>query len=575
MSRSRFAAAALAVATIGGAALFATLAPAQAAAPEPTVVTPPAAELVTPVTTSSGTRTLIVDPTTDLAATGATIKVEGKGFSTDHGLYVAVCAAGSGAPEDLSTCLGGSIPAANTTTAWAHITKTGQGGGGVKAAWGPDGAFSVSLALPSVTDGDVNCVTSKCSLYTASDDDAIRDEDNAVPLTFKAPPSSSSSVPPTAPGTAIPQQIGSPSIAPGGTQLVVFSGFRAGEQVNLTLFSEPITLSPVTADSTGVARAEFVVPADFVDGTHRLEAIGQSSRTVGVASFQVVAPPVSSPSPTPSPSPSPSSSASSSPPTSSSASSSSAAASSPATTSSAAATGDDSGSGLWWLWLILAIVVIAGIITGIVAYRRKQEEQRLQEENDVAAAAAAEQAGAGGTGGGFGGSTPSTFDAPTIFLPPVQPEPGGPPPGADPYGLLSGRDHPDNPSLYSSDSAGPTEVLGSPDYQQGPGPYGQPLGYGGPAQGYGEQPPGYGQHPPEYGQPPGSGHPAGPPTQALPPTPPAPQEPAGPPSGVDGPGTRAWAPDFDDTDTGSSDHRADGSTDGDSSDGGSSDGGSR
>ena len=35
----------------------------------------------------------------------------------------------------------------------------------------------------------------------------------------------------------------------------------AGEQVNLTLFSDPITLSPVTADQTGVARVEFIVPS--------------------------------------------------------------------------------------------------------------------------------------------------------------------------------------------------------------------------------------------------------------------------------------------------------------------------
>src|SRR4029077_6157477 len=95
-----------------------------------------------------------------------------------------------------------------------------------------------------------------------------------------------------------------------------------------------------------------------------------------------------------------------------------------------------------------------------------------QEERDIAAAAAQQRAAAA--------PYDPNADAPTVFLPAVSPA-GGPPPGADPYGLLSGRDNPDNPSFYAGDPAGPTEALG-------PGPYGQPLGYGGPAQGYGRPP---------------------------------------------------------------------------------------
>ena len=107
-----------------------------------------------PVTTANGTRTLVVDPNAGLAATGAKINVQGKGFDTDHGLYVAVCADGSGAPADLSDCVGGAIPDGNTTQAWAHITTDGQGSGGVQAKWGDGGSFSVTLTLPSVTEGN-------------------------------------------------------------------------------------------------------------------------------------------------------------------------------------------------------------------------------------------------------------------------------------------------------------------------------------------------------------------------------------------------------------------------------------
>jgi len=120
MSRARFAAAALALVTAGAAALFATLAPAQAAAPDVTRAPLAAgAEASTTVSSAGGTRTLIVDPTTNLAASNATIKVAGTGFDTDHGLYVAVCA-GSGGTPDLTKCIGGAIPDANTdlSAAW-------------------------------------------------------------------------------------------------------------------------------------------------------------------------------------------------------------------------------------------------------------------------------------------------------------------------------------------------------------------------------------------------------------------------------------------------------------------------
>jgi hypothetical protein len=517
--------------TVAAAAVLTSVVPAQAApgAEAPNGAAPGvAAQLIqaraeAPTTTSNGERTLVVDSTTDLPVENAAIAVQGKGFDVTHGLYIAVCADGSGAPAKLDKCVGGAIPDGNTGTGWAHITETGDGTGGVRAAWGPDGSFSVTLALPKVDEGDVNCVAGKCSLYTASDDLTIRTEDNAVPVTFAAPPpTSSSSTPPTsssptaptsptAPKTATVQDIATPDIEAGKTQLVIFSGFAAGEQVNLTLFSAPITLSPVTADGTGVAQARFVVPADIAPGTHRLEAIGQQSGTVGVASFRVTAPPPppTSASSTPSTSASPSTAASSSAPASSSSSSSAApSSSSAAPTTAVTPTNTDSGTNLWWLWLIIGIVVLAGIITAIVVYRRnKEQEQRERDEQAITDAAAREQAA-------------GPYDAPTVVLPPVRP--GGPPPGEDPYGLLSGRDHPDSPTLYSGqDPAGPTQVIGPPAGSQGPGPSGPP--------------------PAGPGQP--TSAPEGP-TEALRPPP---AGPAGGRPGTDGPHTEAWTPDEDDT----------------------------
>ena len=459
------------LAAAAGAAACAVLAVAATtaqAAPSPAAAVPAVglAAAAIPTTTTSGTRTLIVDPAENLAPEGATINVQGSGFATDHGLYVAVCAEGSGAPENLAACVGGAIPDANTTQSWAHITESGQGGsGGVQAAWGENGSFSVSLTLASVTTEALNCVAQRCALYTTSDDDSDRTQDTAVPLTFSNAPASSST--PSTPGTAIPQVVQSAEIQPGGTQLVVFSGFQPNETVGLTLFSREVTLTPVNADTTGVARAQFVVPSDFVVGTHRLEAVGQSSGTVGVASFEVVAPPTptpsSTPTPTPSPTPTPTPTPSETPtptptPT-------------PTTaTSSVAADDTSSSSSLWWLWLLLAIIVIAGIITWIVIYQRNKKiaAEREQYERDRAAAAAAEQQR-------LQGAPPPGADAPTMYLPPAATA-GGPPPGADPYGLLSGRDEP-YPPAGPTDlivGAGPTQVIGDPPGYAGPQDYQPP-----------------------------------------------------------------------------------------------------
>lgn len=472
MTRARIGAFALAVATTGTLAVTVALGPAQA------TTTSSAAQVVaTPVTSTNGAATLIVDPTSDLADTGASINVGGRGFGDDPGgMYIAVCR-DAGATPNLDMCVGGPVPGNPTPGAWAHVVKSGTG---VNVSNWNAGAFNVTLALPSVAGGSVDCVSSKCALYTVSDDGTKPGLNNRVALTFKAP---ASSVPST-PSSAIVQQVGSPTVAPGATQTVIFSGFKGGEQVNLTLFSAPVTLSPVTADSTGVARVDFVVPADFVDGAHRLEAIGAESGTVGVASFQVVIPtPTPSPTPTSTPTPSPTPSPTSSSVTSSAETSSSVAPTTAVTTS--AADGGDSGGTNWWIWLILVVVVLAGLITWFVVYRRNKEAARAEQEKQLADAAAWEQT-----------AYDPMADAPTMVLPPTGPPPGGPPPGADPYGLLSGRTHPygvdpnaptefDQPGPNQQIPPGPTQYIGDPMQvippgQGGPGgvpgPYGPPTG---------------------------------------------------------------------------------------------------
>jgi hypothetical protein len=450
MKRARIGAFALAVAATGTLAVTVALSPAQAkvgSAPNPGL-----AAVTTTVT--NGDARLIVDPTTGLPDAGAEITVRGSGFPADTGLYVAVCPSGERAPADLTGCIGGPADGSPTTGPWVREETDG------------DGAFSATLTLPADASGSAACVPDKCALYTVRTD-GEPGADMRVPVAFTSSTSSSSA--PSTPSSAIVQQVASATIAPGATQQVIFSGFRAGEQVNLTLFSAPVVLSPVNADPTGVARVDFVVPADFVDGTHRLEAIGAESGTVGVASFQVLIPtPTPSPTPTPTPTPTPSPSPTTSSPTSSATTSSAAPTTAP--TTSAAAGGDDDG-GNWWIWLILGLVVLAGLITWFVVYRRNKEAARAEQEKQLADAASREQ--------GAGGYDPMA-NAPTMVLPLTNPPPGSPPPGADPYGLLSGRNYPygvdpnaptrvDPPGPTQQMPPGPTQIIGGPTQVIPPG----------------------------------------------------------------------------------------------------------
>ena len=64
---------------------------------------------------------------------------------------------------------------------------------------------------------------------------------------------------------------------PGDTVAVGGSGFVPGEPVRFTLFSDPVVLGTVNADSKGLASLTFVVPTSTAAGAHEIEVLGQIS----------------------------------------------------------------------------------------------------------------------------------------------------------------------------------------------------------------------------------------------------------------------------------------------------------
>ncbi len=565
--RGRVAAALAATAVLAASLLIIVDQSAIAAPPAAAAVAQAAAPVTTTATTTGSTGTtasLSVDPAGGLTTAGATLHVTGKGFNSQAGLYVAICHLNGSARPDVQTdCVGSPIPA-NTSKSWAHIDGSGTAvPGQASIPWQPGGSFAVDLALPASNSASdaLDCSKVVCAVITTPDvaqDDPS--QDLSVPITYAATPSTpttpttSSSTPTTSSspattsqqivtstitvvGTTVqPKTIASTSVVAGGTQEVLFAGFAKNESVSVTLYSDPIKLPDAKADSDGIVKIDFTVPATLPAGTHLLRAVGRTSKVVGIASFEVTAPVVQS-------------TAASSAPVSSVPASSAAIAPIPVASSAAASSAAPTSrlvavvvlpaaakSRLVWPWYVLGVVVLLWVGLAIFLMQRRRKRlaaENLEKERILAEASLAENERAAAA------QSAANSDAPTAYIGPVssdQPEGYlGYHPGE--HGLLSGRDHPDNPGMMSGRG-------------QHPGSTGeQPTTYLPPAPGAGAAPAG-GSATGAAGSDPAAG---GPPTGAWTPDFAAPQRsgsPAdtAPEADSGGPGTSQWQPNFDDED---------------------------
>ena len=480
----------------------------------------------TPVTTTAGKVTLTVDPASGLTSAGATLKVTGKGFDTANGLYVAICHADGKAPASLRDCVGGAIPDSNTTTSWAHVSKTGAAdpgagapsagatpgsatsGGPVTAKWGDGGSFGVNLNLPPSDPASdaLDCARVACALYTRPDAGAVPGQSLSVPLVYAAAPTTSPGTTTTSPTTSTPAStlpappasskasvsttppastssievprtvhaeiIRAPTVVAGGAQEILFAGFRAGEPVTVTLYSVPRPLPAVKADPDGVVKVGFTVPTDLEPGTHLLRVDGQTSKVTGVASFVVTAipakPSVSTVLSSVGPSPSTSATvASSSAPVSS-------AIGLPVPLSSvASSTGiaagpviGSPGKRLVWPWYALGILLaLLAVLTAVLLQRRRNQLAAERQENDalLREAAAAEHQRV------TDAIAQANANAPTSV---VEPFPG-------PSRLGPGRPGAVQAELGQPEPGPTARGYGGPGGDGGPGGYGAPGGYAG------------------------------------------------------------------------------------------------
>lgn len=186
----------------GGVAPTTTTAPTVTVPPlaNPTTTAPaPAATVAADgLSVSDGIRTLVVTQATGLDPTSQVLTVSGQGFDMTRGIYVSLCTvpADDAAP---GRCRTGS-PAANR---WVSSNPPDYGVG-VAQPFEGGGAFEIDLTVEAVVDSATDCRTVACAVVTRADDTAADDRtlDLAIPVTFSATSTGTSTPPTTEPDDA-------------------------------------------------------------------------------------------------------------------------------------------------------------------------------------------------------------------------------------------------------------------------------------------------------------------------------------------------------------------------------------
>lgn len=149
----------------------------------------PGAHVRADTSASDGTRTLRVSQATGLAAEGQSVVVEGSGYDTSKGIYVALCVrtakgvmpspCGGGADTDGGA--GASIWISDNPPEYAK---------GLTIAYGPGGSFRVTFRAGPTINSAIDCRAVQCAIVTRADHTILSDrsQDLQIPVTFLGAP---------------------------------------------------------------------------------------------------------------------------------------------------------------------------------------------------------------------------------------------------------------------------------------------------------------------------------------------------------------------------------------------------
>ncbi len=132
-------------------------------------------------TATRGSMTLTSSKAAGLNASGEQVSVTGRGYDETRGIYVALCAVGTGGA--LGRCASGSTE----TTAWVSSNPPSYANGRAKA-YSSGGSFEVQLTLEPVIDDETDCRKLACAIATRDDDTVTSGtpQELLLPVTFAA-----------------------------------------------------------------------------------------------------------------------------------------------------------------------------------------------------------------------------------------------------------------------------------------------------------------------------------------------------------------------------------------------------
>lgn len=184
--------------------------------------------------TTRGSMTLTVTPATGLEPGGRVVRVTGRGYDVNKGVYVAFCV--DNGPGKTPTPCGGGQDRAGTSgnSVWISSVPPYYGTG-LAQPYGEGGTFDVTIRVQASLKDGVDCRTVRCAVVTRADHTASDDRslDVAVPVDFTS----------TSPRIAAPGSTAGRSPQPGPAD------------------SQQATAPPATADATPTAAASATVPA--------------------------------------------------------------------------------------------------------------------------------------------------------------------------------------------------------------------------------------------------------------------------------------------------------------------------
>jgi LPXTG-motif cell wall-anchored protein len=163
--------------------------------------------------------------------------------------------------------------------AWIDFGPDAQFGIGDAVEPGPDGKWSVTLAIPAEMPAGAYPVLSDCGDYDGDyyfeypdTSVTLKGAATAAPTTPAAPAAFVPGAKPNTPGIAKTSTSATTDATPSPGEKVVrvIKGFKPFEQVTLVMHSTPTVLGTFTADANGVLTVSFTLPAGTPLGNHTL-----------------------------------------------------------------------------------------------------------------------------------------------------------------------------------------------------------------------------------------------------------------------------------------------------------------